>query len=179
MFYISNPYKTAPEQFRNPLQQKTYEVLDYLQLSYERIDTDEAITMEDCIQINERLKMKMVKTLFLCNRQHTAFYLFITAGDKPFRSKDFSTALGVARVSFAPSELMEEMLGTKIGATTVFSTLLETASNVQIVFDKDVLSEEWYGCSDGTTTGYVKIKTDYIIHQFLSYTKHIPKIIEV
>jgi len=179
MFYVSNPYKNAPEQFRNPLQQKTYEALDYLQLPYERVDTDEAITMEDCIQINERLHMKMVKTLFLCNRQHTAFYLFITAGDKHFRSKDFSTALGVARVSFAPSELMEEMLGTKIGAATVFSTLLETARNVQIVFDKDVLSEEWYGCSDGTTTGYMKLKTDHIIHQFLSYTKHIPKIIEV
>ncbi len=26
----------------------------------------------------------------------------------------------------------------------------------KIVFDKDVLKEPWYGCSDGTTTGYMK-----------------------
>lgn len=135
--------------------------------------------MEDCVQIDAKLQMKMVKTLFLCNRQRTAFYLFITAGDKPFRSKDFSSALGIARVSFAPAELMESMLGTKIGAATVFSALLETARDVQIVFDKDVVEEEWYGCSDGTTTGYMKVEMRQILHQFLPYTKHAWTVIEV
>lgn len=128
--------------------------------------------MDDCTAINEKLDMKMVKTLFLCNRQKTEFYLFITAGDKPFRSKDFSHALGISRVSFAPAELMETMLGTKIGAATVFSALLDTAENVRIVFDNDVLEEKWYGCSDGTTTGYMKIQTCDITDRFLPYTGH-------
>ena len=172
MFYVSEPFTTAPAAFRSALQEKTYAALDALQIPYQRVDTDEAITMEDCVQIDEKLDMKMVKTLFLCNRQQTAFYLFITAGDKPFRSKNFSTALDVARVSFAPSEKMETMLGTKIGAATVFSALLDTARDVQIVFDKDVLAEEWYGCSDGTTTGYMKIKTEDIVHKLLPYAKH-------
>lgn len=38
------------------------------------VNTDEAITMEDCIQIKRKLDMKMVKTLFLCDRQQTKFY---------------------------------------------------------------------------------------------------------
>lgn len=85
------------------------------------------------------------------NRQQTAFYLFITTGSKPFRSKDFSNALGVSRVSFAPAELMETMLGTKIGAATVFSAILDNQNKVQIVFDKDVVNSEWYGwCNYGT-----------------------------
>lgn len=172
MFYVSEPMHTAPQTFRSALQEKTYAALDALAIPYARVDTDEAITMEDCVQIDEKLDMKMVKTLFLCNRQQTAFYLFITAGDKPFRSKNFSTALDVARVSFAPSEKMEEMLGTKIGAATVFSALLDTARDVQIVFDRDVLAEEWYGCSDGTTTGYMKIRTEDIVHKLLPYAKH-------
>jgi len=128
--------------------------------------------MEDCVQINEKLDMKIVKTLFLCNRQHTVFYLYITVGDKPFRSKDFSAALEVSKVSFAPSELMEQMFGTKIGAATVFSALLKNAQDVQIVFDKAVTAEEWYGCSDSTTTCYLKIKTEDILHKLLPYTKH-------
>lgn len=172
MFYVSTPCKNPPDQFRNSLQEKTYAALEALGISYERVDTDEAITMEDCVQINQKLEMKMVKTLFLCNRQKTAFYLFITAGDKPFHSKDFSAALGVSRVSFAPSELMEQMLGTKIGAATVFSSLLESAREVQIIFDKEVTAEEWYGCSDGTTTGYMKIRTKDILHRLLPYAKH-------
>lgn len=150
---------------------KTYEALKKLNIPFERVDTDEAITMEDCTKINEKLNMKMVKTLFLCNRQRTLFYLFITTADKPFSSKEFSNALNVSRVSFAPAELMDEMLGTTIGTATVFSALLDLDRDIQIVFDKDVEKEEWYGCSDGTTTSYMKIKTSQIIETFLPYTK--------
>jgi Ala-tRNA(Pro) deacylase len=74
---------------------------------------------------------------------------------------------------------MEKMLGTKIGAATVFSAMLDKDNAVQIVFDKDVAREEWYGCSDGTTTGYMRIKTAQILHDFLPFAKHMPFIIEV
>ncbi len=84
MITVSTIQNTAPIQFINPLLQKVYETLADLQIPYERVDTDEVITMNDCIAVNERLNMKMVKTLFLCNRQQTDFYLFITCGDKPF-----------------------------------------------------------------------------------------------
>ena len=71
------------------------------------------------------------------------------------------------------------MLGTKIGAATVFSSLLDCDNKVQIVFDNDVLTEEYYGCSDGTTTGYMKIRTGDIVRRFLNYAKHKPTVIEV
>ncbi|MCM1500934.1 MAG: prolyl-tRNA synthetase associated domain-containing protein [Clostridium sp.] len=179
MFYVSEIQREAPVRFQTQLQKLTYEALGKLQIPFERVDTDEAITMEDCVAINEKLNMNMVKTLFLCNRQRTQFYLFITTGNKLFRSKDFSSSLGVARVSFAPADDMESMLGTKIGAATVFSSLLDTENNVQIVFDKEVLSEKWYGCSDGTTTGYMKVQTEDIYRKFLPYTKHTAFVIEV
>lgn len=121
----------------------------------------------------------MVKTLFLYNRQQTAFYLFITTGSKPFSSKDFSNALGISRVSFAPVKLMETMLGTKAGAVTIFSAILDKQNAIQIVLDKDVVNSEWYGCSDGITTSYMKIKTEYITDTFLQSVKHIPVIMEV
>lgn len=179
MFYVSEIQTEAPKYFHTSLQKKVYETLEKLQIPFERVDTDEAITMEDCVAIDEKLDMNMVKTLFLCNRQKTEFYLFITVGSKPFRSKDFSNALEVARVSFAPAEMMEIMLGTKIGAATVFSSLLDVENRVKIVFDKEVLAEEWYGCSDGTTTGYMKIKTEDICQKFLPFTGHTLSAIEV
>ncbi|MCI8363665.1 MAG: prolyl-tRNA synthetase associated domain-containing protein [Eubacterium sp.] len=179
MFYVSRIQTEAPSRFQTRLQELVYEVLAKLQISFERVDTDEAIAMEDCVAINEKLNMHMVKTLFLCNRQRTHYYLFITVGNKPFRSKDFSNALGVSRVSFAPLENMETMLGTKVGAATVFGSLLDEENNVQVVFDKEVLSEEWYGCSDGTTTGYMKVRTEDIYLKFLPYTKHTAVTIEV
>ncbi|MDR2782394.1 MAG: hypothetical protein LBB48_00875 [Treponema sp.] len=179
MFYISEIQKTTPTAFKTPLQRSIYQTLECLRIPFDRVDTDEAISMDDCVQIDAKLDMKMVKTLFLCNRQQTNFYLFITRGDKPFRSKEFSNALGIARVSFVPSEKMEAMLGTKIGAATVFSALLDRENDVRVVFDKDVLTEEWYGCSDGTTTGYMKVRTEQIVNVFLTFVKHTPTIIEV
>lgn len=179
MITISDIRTTAPDRFLTPLQGKTYETLNALGIPFQRVDTDEIVTMEDCIQVNRKLQMKMVKTLFLCNRQQTEFYLFITCGGKPFKSKEFAGALGISRVSFAPPELMEEMLGTKIGAATVFSVLLDSAGKVRVVFDKDVAVEEWYGCSDGTNTGYMRIETARIVQDFLGYAKHAPTVIRI
>ena len=121
----------------------------------------------------------MVKTLFLCNRQKTSFYLFITCGEKRFDSKKFSSELGVSRVSFADEALSHEMLGTCVDAATIFSSLIDVNNKVKIIIDKDVLKEEYYGCSDGTTTGYMKIKTDDIVNKVLTYSNHTIGIIEM
>lgn len=179
MFYVSEIHTQSPDRFKTSLQESVYKTLEELDIPFQRVDTDEAITMEDCTAIDEKLDMKMVKTLFLCNRKQTDFFLFITVGSKPFSSKDFSKALNVSRVSFAPEEQMESMLGTKIGAATVFSALLDTENKVNIVFDREVVEEEWYGCSDGTTTGYMKVRTEDICEKFLPYTSHKLSVIEV
>ncbi len=74
---------------------------------------------------------------------------------------------------------MEHILGVKIGAATVFGVLMDKENLVQVVFGKDVLLEEWYGCSDGTTTGYMKIETKLIVNNFLTYAKRILTVIEM
>lgn len=179
MFYVSDIKEKAPNSYKTPLQEMVYETLTKLEISFERVETDEAISMEDCIEINKKLNMNMVKTLFLCNSQKNKFYLFVTTAEKPFKSKDFSKALNISRVSFAPQELMQNILGVKIGAATVFGVLNDKENLVEIVLDQDVLLEEWYGCSDGTTTGYMKVKTEWIVNKFLPYTKHMPTVIKI
>lgn len=179
MFHISDIYTTTPIDFKTPLQEQTYKALSQLNISFERVDTDEAITMEDCILINNKLDMKMVKTLFLCNRQKTLFFIFVTCGDKSFNSSAFSKAMNCSRVSFASEDLFLEMLGTKIGAATVFSAMNDLDGDIHIVIDEDVAKEDYYGCSDGTTTCYLKIKTNDIIQKFLPYAKHKAHIIKI
>ena len=179
MFYVSEVKTKAPENFQSELQQKIYETLAHLDIPFEMVDNDPAITMEDCVLINERLDMKTVKTLFLCNRQQTNFYLFVTLDGKPFVTKDFSSALGISRVSFATEELLFSMLGTKVGATTVLSSIIDTENKVRIIFDKEVLKNEWYGCTDSTTTSYMKLKTADVLEKYIPFTKHEITVIEV
>lgn len=177
--YVSEGMTTIPAEFKTPLQELTYRALTELGIPFVRVDTDEAITMEDCLHINRRLDMKMVKTIFLATRNGKQRFLYVTCGDKLFNTKQFSDALGVPRVSFASAELMETLLGTKVGAATVFSALLDVADEVRVVIDREVAEQEWYGCSDGTTTGYMKVETARIIDTFLPYAKHAPTIIDI
>ncbi len=178
MIRVSEPTTAAPEIFETELQEAVYKKLDELHIKYQRVDTDEVITMEDCKDVNDVLEMDMVKTLFLCNSKKTKFYLYITGGNKPFKSREFCDCLGVSRLSFAPKELMDEMLGTKIGAATVFSVLLDSAKDVQVVFDKTVIDQKYYGCSDGTTTSYMKILTKDITDRFLKSLKRDYRIVD-
>ena len=78
MFYVSEVYTTSPEKFKNKLQEKVYKTLEKLSINFERVETDEAITMEDCIEINKKLNMQMVKTLFLCNRQKKQTFIYLS-----------------------------------------------------------------------------------------------------
>lgn len=179
VIHVSKPMTDLPKEYKTPLQEMTYKFLNENNIPFSRVENDEAVTMEDCIEIDKALGMKTVKTLFLCNRQKTNFYLFVTAGDKPFVTKDFSHALGISRVSFASAEMLDEIIGTKVGATTIFGVLRREAEDVRVVFDKAVCDDEWYGCSDGTTTGYMKLRTDDILNKLLPYSRHTYEVIEV
>lgn len=177
--YISDVKTVAPAQYKTDLQRHVYEMLAKLDIPFRRVDCDDAITMEDCEAINAALDMKTVKTLLLCNRQQTAFYLFVTAGDKPFITRDFSHALDISRVSFAPAELLLSMLHTPVGAATILSLIVDNERRVNLVIDRDVIEDEWFGCSDGTTSGYMKIRTSDLIERFLPALGRKPIIVTV
>lgn len=179
MINVSEIKKDYPTEFKTPLHRMVYETLNELDIPFERVENDPAITMEDCELIDQRLGMKTVKTLFLANRQCTSFYLFVTPGDKPFRTKDFSSALGISRVSFATPEKLLEIMGTEVGAATFFGLLLDTAADVQLVFDSQVLKSDTYGCTDGTTTGYMKLRTDDVLNKLIPHTGHYCTVIDV
>ena len=70
-------------------------------------------------------------------------------------------------------------MGNKVGATTIFGALMDPEQKIQIVMDKEVADSEWYGCSDGVTTGYMKLKIKDVLEKVLNYAKHEPEIIEI
>ena len=53
MAYISEILTAAPESFKSPLQEKAYETLELLHIPFQRVETGEIVTMDDCIQVNE------------------------------------------------------------------------------------------------------------------------------
>ncbi|GCF94904.1 hypothetical protein NRIC_27950 [Enterococcus florum] len=172
MVYVSEMRTTVPEEFGSDLEAKTYETLEKLEIPFYQVATGEATTMEDCIDIDNRLGCEVVKTIFLCNQKKTKFYLYITPADFKFVTKEFGKKLEIPRVSFASADLLKERLGVIPGAATIFGLLLDPEHEIQLVFDRSVSEREWYGCSSGSVTNYMKIKTKDLFDKYLPYTGH-------
>jgi Ala-tRNA(Pro) deacylase len=179
MFFVSQPLTTSPETYKTETQKSIYHLLAELGISFTRVDSDPGLTMEDCVAIAKGLDNPIVKTLFLCNRQKTSFYLLAMPADKAFVTKDFSKALGISRVSFAPIELLEPMLGTQQGATTILSIFHDTDQRIKLVIDEDTLQDEMFACTDSTATCFIKIAKKELLSKYLKHTKHDPIIIKL
>ncbi|MCQ2443449.1 MAG: prolyl-tRNA synthetase associated domain-containing protein [Oscillospiraceae bacterium] len=151
---------------------KTYDLLDRLGVDYQRTDHAPADTMEVCNVIDGVLGVLICKNLFLTNRQKTKFYLLLMPGDKPFKTKDLSKQLGVARLSFGSAEDMERLLNVTPGSVSVMGLMNDPDGLVQLVIDEDVLREEYFGCHPCINTSSLKMKTADVVKTFLPAVKH-------
>ena len=167
MFKVSNIITTPPPAFASELQRKVYETFAALGIPFGRVDTDPGLTMEDCQHIDAKIGVRIVKTVFLCNRQQTEFYLYVTTDDKPFVTREFCGALGIPRVSFAPADKLWELTGVLVGATTILSAILPSCAGVHLVMDRGVSESEWFACTDGTATCFVKFRTENLLQKYI------------
>ena len=156
-----------------------YDLLDKLGIAYERVDHEEANTMEACEEIDRALGTAMCKNLFLCNRQKTDFYLLMMPGDKPFKTKDLSKQIGSARLSFAEAEFMEEYLHIKPGAVSVMGLMNDKEHHVQLLMDKEVVESETLGCHPCVNTSSLRLSISVLLNKFLPAVGHEPLIVEL
>lgn len=139
--YYCRP-KTAP----SPAAAGCYDLLERLEIPFVRADHDHADTIEACHTVDSVLGCEICKNLFLCNRQQTAFYLLMMPGNKPFRTKDLSKQLEVARLSFATPSHMEQYLHLKPGSVSVLGLLYDTEKAVRLVIDRELLETPYISC---------------------------------
>jgi Ala-tRNA(Pro) deacylase len=175
--FISEVMTTAPEDERGALETKVYQELEKLNIKYERVDNDTVETMDECVEISDKLGAEIRKTIVVCNRQKTEFYLVILPANKRFDSKLFAAMMRTARVSFASAEDMERVIGLTPGEASVMGILNNAEGKVQVVIDKAVADAEWFACNPGANTTHIRFKTRQLINNFLPAEKHKPEII--
>ena len=128
--------------------------------------------MEACYEIDAVLGVLICKNLFLCNRQKTKFYLLMMPGDKKFKTKELSSQIGSARLSFAEPEDMLKYLDIEPGAVSVMGLMNDPDHQVQLLIDEDVLEGEYLGCHPCVCTSSLKLRTADIVEKFLPATGH-------
>ena len=164
---------------RLPKEIRVYDLLDSLGISYERVDHEEAMTMEVCAAIDEVLEATICKNLLLCNRQGTAFYLLMLPGNKVFKTSVLSKQIGSSRLSFASAEAMEQFLDITPGSVSVLGLMNDHENRVQLLMDKDILEGEYFGCHPCINTSSLRLKTADLIERIIPAMHHEPIFVEL
>lgn len=192
--YKGRPSDTTGRQEREI---RVYNLLDSLQIDYDRLDHAPAMTMEVCAEINAafgRMTLEefnaesssgrtrhaiICKNLFLCNRQKTRFYLLMIPGDKKFLTKNLSAQINSARLSFAGEEDMLKYLDITPGSVSVLGLMNDSGDDVQLLIDSDVLQSEYVGFHPCINTSSLRMKTTELIEKILPAIHHSPVIVNL
>ena len=167
-------YKGRPENTQGRLDReiRVYDLLDSLNIEYYRTDHERADNMEACNEIDSILDVIICKNLFLTNRQKTKYFLLMMPGDKKFKTKELTSQINSARLSFAGADDMLKYLDIEPGAVSIMGLMNDRDKTVQLLIDEDVLKDEYIGCHPCVCTSSLKIKTKDIVDIFLPYTGH-------
>ncbi|MBQ9264710.1 MAG: prolyl-tRNA synthetase associated domain-containing protein [Clostridia bacterium] len=167
-------HQGAPDDARAENEAAVYRFLNELAIPFSRIDHEPVHTMEDCAIIGQALGGEICKNLFLCNQQRTTFYLLMIHETKSFKTKDISKQLGVSRLSFATPEHMAQYLHIAPGAVSPMGLLFDSAKDVRLVLDKDVVKSQYLGCHPCVNTSSIKLLMADFLNTYLPATGHKP-----
>ena len=124
------------------------------------------------MEIDSILEASVCKNLFLCNRQHTDFYLLMMPGDKVFKTKELSSQLGCSRLSFASKDEMEAFLDITPGSVSVLGLMNDKENKVRLLVDEDLLNSTYIGCHPCINTSSLKIPTKDLFGSILNEMHH-------
>ena len=158
---------------------RVYDLLDSLNIAYQRIDHEATMTMEACAAVDDVLEATICKNLLLCNRQCTAFYLLMLPGDKVFKTSALSKQIGSSRLSFASAEYMEEYLDITPGSLSVMGLMNDRDHHVELLMDEDVLKGEYIGCHPCINTASLRMKTADLMEKVIPAMGHAPRLVQL
>ena len=162
-----------------PAERSCLASLDGMGLPYAGLTHDPADTIALCGEIEAKLGAPIVKNLFLCNQQKTAFYLLLMPGDKPFKTKFLSKQIGSARLSFAQADAMQALLGVTPGSVSVFGLLNDKEKQVRLLLDEDILAFGHVGAHPCKNTSTLRVATSDLTGLFLTELRVTPTIVSL
>lgn len=168
-----------PQDKRIDKEERVYDLLDQLNIDYQRIDHEEANTMKVCLEIEKSLKSTICKNLFLVNSNKSQYYLLMLKENKKFKTKMISKQINSSRLSFGSDEKMLEYLNITPGSVSLLGLMNDHDFKVQLLMDKDLLQDEYLGCHPCINTSSLRIKMKDVFEKIIPSLHHEPIFVEV
>ena len=122
--------------------EKVVEILNGLDIPFEIVEHEPALTTEQADSFIEGIEGVRTKTMFLTNKKKTAYYLVIMDDQKRLDMELLKDLVGANRIRMASSESLFEKMMLPAGVVSPFGLLNNTDKDIQVYFDKEIMSEK-------------------------------------
>ncbi len=148
-----------------------YEALEKMKIPYDVVEHPPAFTTQEADAYIEGKEGVRSKTLFLCNKKKTAYYLIIMDDAKRLDMKKLGEIIGEKTVSFCSAERLMEKMGLEAGVVSLFGLLNNKERDIRIYLDREILSEKYisFHPNNNTKTIFINMEDMYKFIEELGY----------
>lgn len=139
---------------------KVKEYLNTIGIQFKIVEHEPAYTTEEADKYIEGYDGVRTKTMFICNKKKTNYYMIIMDDSKILDMNKFKEIVSEKQMKMASEESLKEKLGIKPGMVSPFGLLNNDEKDVKIYMDKEIITEEimTFHPNDNTKTLFITTK---------------------
>ena len=134
--------------------------LQELGIAFDVVEHPPAFTTEQADSYIEGMEGVRTKSMFLTNRKKTQYYLLIMDDKKRLYMNDFKVKVGADRIRMASLASLAEKMNLPAGTVSPFGLLNNEEKDIQVYFDKDIVSEDIMTFHPNTNEKTIFISTE-------------------
>jgi Ala-tRNA(Pro) deacylase len=134
--------------------------LQTLSIGFEVLEHEAFHTVEATLGEYEKMGIPENKSLFMRDEKKKRFFLVVMAGEKRADLKALAQRFNEKRLSFCSEQTLVQKLNTTPGAVSPFGLMLESATEIEVLLDEDLLRGSHVGFHPNLNTQTWKISTD-------------------
>ena len=139
---------------------KVKEYLNTIGIQFKIVEHEPAYTTEEADKYIEGHDGVRTKTMFICNKKKTNYYMIIMDDSKRLDMNKFKEIASEKQMKMASEEALKEKLGIEPGMVSPFGLLNNDEKDVKIYMDKEIITEEimTFHPNDNTKTLFITTK---------------------
>lgn len=154
---------------------KVKEYLNSMGIQFKIVEHEPAYTTEEADKYIEGHDGVRTKTMFICNKKKTNYYMIIMDDSKRLDMNKFKEIVSEKQIKMASEEALKEKLGIEPGMVSPFGLLNNDEKDVKIYMDKQIITEEimTFHPNDNTKTLFITTKDLFKYFENIGYELNI------
>lgn len=160
------------------LYKKVEEKLNELNIPFEIVEHEPALTTEQADSFIEGIEGVRTKTMFLTNKKKTEFYLLIMDDKKRLDMDKFKEIVASKQIKMASENNLFEKMMLPPGIVSPFGLLNNEDKDIKVYIDKEIEGEERMCFHPNTNEKTIFLKTSDLL-KFIESIDYIVNIVEI